>query len=52
MMYRLDMGYRDGVLSGYLYRICGVVTVHAYKYRKDGILIEHGQRALGGIMSG
>ena len=52
MAYRLDMGYRDGVLNGYLGRICGVLPVHGYKGGKDGILTEYGQRALGSIMTG
>ena len=37
----LDMGRRYDVL-----------TVHGYKGRKDGILTGHGQRALGGILTG
>ena len=46
------MGCRDGIRSGYLGRICGVLTVHGYKGRKGGTLTDHGQRALGGIMTG
>ena len=34
----LNMGYRDGILSGYLGRIHGVCTVHGYKDKEDGIL--------------
>ena len=36
---------------GYLGRICGLLDVHGYMDRKDGILTEDGQRALGGIMT-
>ena len=43
---QMDLGCSDGVLSGYLDRIGGVLTVHSYNGMKNSIPTGYSQKKL------